>query len=113
MLNLASFLKREPCGQAVLQDRSILKGQKLLEMPKLKNSNETFLVIFKQCEDILIRYRKTYNACICFRNDIAQKTREFEEMIRREGALLQEIRENQRKLDTLDAKLRELKKRKK
>ena len=34
-------------------------------------------------------------------------------MIRREGALLQEIRENQRKLDTLDAKLRELKKRKK
>ena len=36
MLNLASFLKREPCGQTVLQDRSILKGQKLVENAKIK-----------------------------------------------------------------------------
>ena len=34
-------------------------------------------------------------------------------MIRREGALLREIRANQRKLDELDAKLKELQRRKK
>ena len=33
-------------------------------------------------------------------------------MIRREGALLREIRANQRKLDELDAKLKELQRRK-
>ena len=42
----ASFWKAEVCGQTVLPDRSILIGQ------KLKNSNETFLVIFKLCADI-------------------------------------------------------------
>ena len=49
MLNLASFWKRETCGQTVLPDRSILVGQKWWKMPKLKKSNETFWVIFKQC----------------------------------------------------------------
>ena len=44
---LASFWKPEACGQTVLPDRSILKGQKLVE--NAKNSNTTFRVIFKQC----------------------------------------------------------------
>ena len=35
----------------MLPDRSILIGQKLVEIPKFKNSNETFWVIFKQCEN--------------------------------------------------------------
>ena len=43
-----SFLKPKACGQTVLPDRSIIIGQKLMEMPKLKIPNETFLVIFKQ-----------------------------------------------------------------
>ena len=34
----------------MLPDRSILIGQILVENAKLKNSNETFLVIFKHCE---------------------------------------------------------------
>jgi len=33
----------------VLPDRSVLIGQKLVEMPKLKNSNATFWMIFKHC----------------------------------------------------------------
>ena len=46
---LASFWKPEACGQTVLADRSILIGQKnWWKMPKLKNSNATFWVIFKQ-----------------------------------------------------------------
>ena len=36
--------------KAALPDRWILRGQNLMEMPKLKNSNATFPVIFKQCE---------------------------------------------------------------
>ena len=32
------------------QTGKFLRGQKLVEMPKLKNSNETFWVIFKQYE---------------------------------------------------------------
>ena len=39
----------EFCGQTVLPDRSLFIGRKLLEMPKLKNSNATFWVIFKHC----------------------------------------------------------------
>ena len=42
MVNLTSFRKTEACGQTVLPDRSILKGQKFVEMPKLQNSNATF-----------------------------------------------------------------------
>ena len=34
MLNLASFWKRETCGQIVLPDRSILVGQKMVENAK-------------------------------------------------------------------------------
>ena len=34
----------------MLPDRSLLKVQKWMKMPKLKNSNATFLVIFKHCE---------------------------------------------------------------
>ena len=45
-VNLATF---ETCGQKVLPDRPILIRQKMVE----KNSNETFLVIFKQCVDPL------------------------------------------------------------
>ena len=42
MVNLASFGKPEACGQTVLPDKLVLIGQKLVEMPKLKNSNATF-----------------------------------------------------------------------
>jgi len=35
MVNLASFLKPEACGQAVLPDRSLLIGQKLVENAKI------------------------------------------------------------------------------
>ena len=47
MVNLASFWLIETCGQTVLPDKSVLIRQKLVEMPKSKNSNETFWVIFK------------------------------------------------------------------
>ena len=42
------FFKKnpEPCGQLVLPDRSISIRQKLVK--KLKGSNETFWLIFKQ-----------------------------------------------------------------
>ena len=36
MVNLASFLKSEACGQTVLPDRSILIGQKLVENAKIE-----------------------------------------------------------------------------
>ena len=42
----AIFSKPESYGQTVLPDRSLLIGQKLVKMPKLKNSNATFGVIF-------------------------------------------------------------------
>ena len=44
------FWKVEICCQTVLPDRSILIEQKLVKMPKHKNSNATFLAIFKHCE---------------------------------------------------------------
>ena len=34
---LASFRKSEACGQTVLPDRSVLKGQKLVKNAKIKN----------------------------------------------------------------------------
>ena len=50
---LASFWKPEACGQTALPDRSILKGQTLMENAKIeKNSNATFWVICKQCATI-------------------------------------------------------------
>ena len=48
--NLVSFWKPEACGQTVLPDRSLLIGQKLVEMLKFKNRNATFWVIFKHCD---------------------------------------------------------------
>ena len=36
ILNLASFLKPEACGQTELPDRSVLIGQKLVENAKIK-----------------------------------------------------------------------------
>ena len=39
MLNLASFWKPEACGQTVLPDMSILKGQKLVENAKIQKFN--------------------------------------------------------------------------
>ena len=44
-MNLANFCKPEACGQTVLPDRAVLKGQKLVE----KIANATFWVICKQC----------------------------------------------------------------
>ena len=49
---MASFWKPEACGQTVLPDRSVLVRQKLVENAKIQNSNATFWVIFKQCEDV-------------------------------------------------------------
>ena len=50
MANLAFFGKPEACGQTVLPDRSLLIGQIMVKMPKLKTSNATFGVIFKHYE---------------------------------------------------------------
>ena len=50
--NLTSFWKPEAFGQTVLPDRPVLIWQKLVKMPKFKNSNATFWVLFKHC----IRY---------------------------------------------------------
>ena len=50
MVHFGEFLKPEACGQTVLPDRSVLIGQKWWKMPKFKNSNATFGIIFKQCE---------------------------------------------------------------
>ena len=36
MVNLASFWKPEACGQIVLPDRSLLKGQKLVKNTKIQ-----------------------------------------------------------------------------
>ena len=38
MVNLASFWKTEDRGQTVLPDRSVLKGQKLVENAKIKKT---------------------------------------------------------------------------
>ena len=45
-LILASFWKPEACGQTVLPDRSVLKGQKLVGNAKIQNFKWD---IFKQC----------------------------------------------------------------
>ena len=50
MVNFGEFLKTKDCGQTALPDRSILIGQKMVEMPKLTNTNATFWVIFKHCD---------------------------------------------------------------
>ena len=39
-------------GPTVLPERSILVGQKLVKIPKSKNSNETFGLILKQCAQV-------------------------------------------------------------
>ena len=49
MVNLVRFWKPEACDQTVLPDRLILIVKKWWKMPKLKNSNAIFWVIFKQC----------------------------------------------------------------
>ena len=61
--NLASFWKTEACGQRVIPDRSIWIRQNWWKRPKFKNSNATFLVIFKHCE--MERYTK--KSCCFFR----------------------------------------------
>ena len=38
IVHFGEFLKTEACGQTVLPDRSILLGQKLVKMPKLKKN---------------------------------------------------------------------------
>ena len=43
------MVKSEAFGQTVLPDRSILKGQNLVENAKIKNSKAPFWVIFKHC----------------------------------------------------------------
>ena len=50
MFNLASFRKREVCGQTVLPDKSILIRQKLVENAKMpKIEMRLFLLFFKHC----------------------------------------------------------------
>ena len=61
---LARFWKPEACGQTVLPDKSILKGQKLAENAKIQKcdirhrikskENATYCVIFKQCAKLQI-----------------------------------------------------------
>ena len=46
MVQFGEFLLAVKKG---LPDRTILTGQKLVETAKIKNTNMTFLVIFKQC----------------------------------------------------------------
>ena len=46
---LASFRKTEVCGQTVLPDKSIFKGQNLAGNAENSNWNATFWVIFKHC----------------------------------------------------------------
>ena len=58
---MANFWKPEACGQTVLPDRSILIGQKIggnWKMPKVKNSNATVWVFFKQCD--LLQYNEFF-----------------------------------------------------
>ena len=50
------FLKPEAYGQTVLPDRSILIGQKLVENAKIKYSNATFWVVFKQ--SVMVSFRR-------------------------------------------------------
>ena len=47
MSNLASFWKPEACGQAVLPDRSVLIGQKLVENAKIKKNSNAILSTFQ------------------------------------------------------------------
>ena len=47
MLNLASFWKREACGQTVLPTRSILKWQKLAKNAKIEKFKWDFLGDFQ------------------------------------------------------------------
>ena len=84
IVNLASFLKPEVCGQTVLPDMSVLRGQKLMKNAKIqkfksdilsnfnrtkidekcqnsKNSNATFRIIFKQYEILKVRKKKFKN----------------------------------------------------
>ena len=48
MVDFGEHLKTKAFGQTVLPDMSLLIGQKLVEMPTLKNQNTPFQVIFKQ-----------------------------------------------------------------
>ena len=49
MVILGSFWKPEASGQTVLPDGTLLIGKIWKKMPKFKNSNATFWVIFKHC----------------------------------------------------------------
>ena len=51
MVHFGEFLKNWTCGQTVLPDRSVLIVQKLVENAKIKQSNATYLVIFKARKD--------------------------------------------------------------
>ena len=43
--------EKQACGQTVFPDKSVIIGQKLVENAKIQ-SNATFCVIFKQCDEI-------------------------------------------------------------
>ena len=47
MVNLASFWNPKACGQTVLPDRSVLKGQKLAENAKIQKFNWDILSNFQ------------------------------------------------------------------
>ena len=47
MLNLASFWKPKACGQTELPDRSVLKGQKLVENAKIQKFKCDILIDFQ------------------------------------------------------------------
>ena len=60
MFNLASFRKREVCGQTVLPDKSILIRQKLVENAKMpKIEMRLFFIVFQTlCKFLSANYGK-------------------------------------------------------
>ena len=55
-VKFGEFWKPEACGQTVLPDKSVLIGQKLVENAKIKNSDGTIWMIFKQCDSDLFDF---------------------------------------------------------
>jgi len=63
---LANFWKSESCGQTVLPDRLRLIEQKCWKIPKVKKSNATLWVIFKQCEYRSLEWQTGFGLSIYF-----------------------------------------------
>ena len=78
MLNLASFWKREACGQTVLPDRSILVGQKLVENAKIEKLNWDILGDFQTLCILLKRASLTkIRIFLVYKKEIYSVTKEW------------------------------------